>query len=110
MKLLRLSPCLPICLSLRPPATGMLALLLDELGDQSRPAGLVARAESRAGVGVEVLVEQHVAAPVRVVLEGRLLAEDCAPPSRIGHEDLDQPPRKLAGDLAQRQVCARAGR
>src|SRR5882724_3822262 len=71
--------------------TGMLALLLDELSDQPRPAGLVARAQARARVAVEVLVEQQVAAPVRVALEDHLVAEDCAPPRRIGPEDLDQP-------------------
>ena len=42
---------------------------LDQLGHQPGPAGLVAGAEAGAVVAVEVLVEQEVVAPVRVVLE-----------------------------------------
>ena len=50
-------------------ARGMFALLLDELGDHARPAGLVARADARAGVAVKVFVERHIVAPVRIALE-----------------------------------------
>ena len=44
------------------------ARLLDELGHERRPAGLVAGAQPGAGVAVEVLVEQDAVAPVRVVV------------------------------------------
>src|SRR4051812_15241020 len=79
-----LSSChLVILSSCHPCPPRPLALLLNKLADQPRPAGLVARAEACASVGVKVLVEQQVVAPVRVVLEDRLVAEDRAPPSRI---------------------------
>ena len=42
---------------------------LDDPRDHSGPPGLVARAEARAVVAVEVLVEEEVVAPVRVFLE-----------------------------------------
>ena len=44
----------------------VLGVLLDQLGDDAGPAGLVAGAETRAGVAVEVLVEQDEVAPVRI--------------------------------------------
>src|SRR5687768_16826964 len=68
------------CLCRRTTHLMMLALLLDELGDHARPASLVARAHARAGVAVEILVEWHVVAPVRVVLEVRLAAKHRPPP------------------------------
>ena len=43
--------------------------LLDELGHQRGPAGLVAGADAGAIVAMEILVKQDVVAPVRVVLE-----------------------------------------
>jgi len=42
---------------------------LDELGNNSGPAGLVAGAQARAGVAVEVLVEENVVSPVGIGLE-----------------------------------------
>src|SRR5215475_12746042 len=39
---------------------------VDHLGDQAGPAGLVARAHSRAGVTVEIFVERNIVAPVRI--------------------------------------------
>jgi hypothetical protein len=87
---------------------GTLALLLDEFGDQAGPANLVAGADARAGLAVEILMERRVVAPVRVVLEGG--AEHRPPATCVGGEDRDQPVRKLVGDRIQCQVVARAGR
>src|SRR4029453_1759514 len=42
---------------------------LDELGDEPCPAGLVTGAQPGAVVGVEVLVEEDVIAPVGIGLE-----------------------------------------
>ena len=47
----------------------LFAALLDQLGHQRRPAGLVARAEARAGFAVKIFVEKNQIAPVRIVLE-----------------------------------------
>ena len=52
---------------------------LDQLGHVSRPAGLMAGAEPGAVVAVEVLVEEHVVAPVRIGLEFLRAAVDRAP-------------------------------
>ena len=41
----------------------------DERRGEPAPPGLVARAESRAGLAMEVFVEQQVIAPMRIVLE-----------------------------------------
>src|SRR6185369_7865275 len=40
-----------------------------DAGDRPGPAGLVARADPRSAVAVEVLVEQDEVAPVRILLE-----------------------------------------
>ena len=44
----------------------VLARLLQQLGDERGPAGLVAGAKAAAGVAVEVFVERDVVAPVRI--------------------------------------------
>ena len=46
-----------------------LAALLNKLGDQSRPSGLVARSDASAIVAMEVLMEIDEVAPVRIVLK-----------------------------------------
>src|SRR5205814_7751359 len=47
----------------RPPARAV----LQQAGDQRRPAGLVARPQAAAGVAVKVFMEEHVIAPVGFV-------------------------------------------
>ena len=49
-------------------APGLFPALLQQLRDQASPAGLVAGADARAVVAVEVLVEEDVVPPVRIVL------------------------------------------
>jgi hypothetical protein len=63
--------------------TGVFALLLDELGDQAGPAGLMAGAHASAVVTVEILVERHIITLVLVVLEALLPAEHRPPPTPI---------------------------
>src|SRR5256714_4006482 len=43
--------------------------LINQRGDEARPAGLVRSAEAHACVAVEVFVEEKEVAPVRVVLK-----------------------------------------
>ncbi len=71
--------------------------LLQQLGHQAGPAGLVAGAEAAAGVAVEVLVEQEVIAEVGVVLEQLDVAEDRPAPVGVAQEEPRQPPRQLVG-------------
>src|SRR6058998_3410150 len=54
----------------------VLRRLLEQLRDESGPAGLVAGADPAPLVPVEVLVEEKVRVPVRVVRELRRAAED----------------------------------
>ena len=56
-------------------------VLLDEFGNQSGPAGLMARADPGAVVAMEVFVERDQIAPVWVVLEFFRAAENRSPPS-----------------------------
>ena len=46
-----------------------LAALLNELGNQSRPSGLVARSDASAIVAMKVLMEIDEVAPVWIVLK-----------------------------------------
>src|SRR6478672_2002981 len=48
--------------------------VLDEPNHQSGPSGLMTRAEAAAGVAVEVLVEEHMVAPIRVACPTRIIA------------------------------------
>ena len=52
--------------------------VLNQLGNERRPASLVAGPKTSAVVTVEVLVEQNVITPVRIGLEIRLSAENRA--------------------------------
>src|SRR5512145_675564 len=79
-------------------------------GDDSRPSGLVARSETGPVVTVEVLVEQEVVAPVRVLLKLLRPAVDGPPTMAVSQEDAGQPPRDLLGDLVQVHISAGARR
>ena len=63
----------------------MLALLLDELSDQPSPAGLMVCHHPRAIVNVEVLVEQHIVAPLEIALEALAPAAHGPPAIAIAH-------------------------
>ena len=77
--------------------------------DQGSPARLVAGAQPRAVVAVEVLVEQDVVAPVRIVLEFGRSAVDRPPAVGAAQEGAGQPAHQLLGDLEQGHAMARAG-
>src|SRR5947208_15878670 len=77
--------------------------------DDARPSGLVARAEPRAVVAVEVFVEQDEIAPVRVLLEPAGAAVHRPAPIHVTQEDVAQTVRDFLGDLIERHVPAGAG-
>ena len=83
-----------------------LALLLDQAGDQPRPARLVAGTEADAAVAMEVLMEQDQIAPVGVLLEDRAMGIDGALSSLPRQEQGDQAPPQLLGHLLQREEPA----
>src|SRR5262245_45070485 len=59
-------------------------------GDDAGPSRLVARTEPGAVVAVEVLVEQHEIAPVRILLELLDPSVDRPPALRVSEEDARQ--------------------
>src|SRR5262245_10933646 len=69
-----------------------LAVLLEQLGHEPRPARLVAGAETGAVIAVEVFVERNQAPPVRVPLEHFRLAVDGAAPVGAGQKYPAEPP------------------
>src|SRR5690349_2486988 len=53
--------------------------LVDQVGDQAAPAGLVAGSQAHSAVAVVVLVEEQTVLPVRVVLKFLVRPETGAP-------------------------------
>src|SRR6266540_6872214 len=86
----------------------LLATLLQELGDQAGPAGLVAGADAGPAVAVEVLVEQDQVAPVGIALEQLEGAVDRPASVTAAQEDAGEAPRQLGRDLPQRHRLPRA--
>src|SRR5574341_87759 len=84
--------------------------LLEELGHETRPAGLVAGADPGPVVAVEVLVEEDQVLPVGVGLE--LLCAPVDRPPAVGplHEDARQAAGQLGRDVPQGHPLAGARR
>src|SRR5262249_43420242 len=83
---------------------------LQQLCDQSGPARLMRRAESPAGVTMEMLVELHVVAEVRVVLDVRSISHERAAAALVAEEEIAQPRSELARDLVNGEMSTRARR
>src|SRR5688500_6800799 len=84
--------------------------LLQQLGHQARPAGLVASADAAPGLGMEVPVERPPVAPIRAGAQTRIPPEGRAPAIVVGEEDPAETPADVVGDLGQRPHAAGAGR
>jgi hypothetical protein len=82
----------------------------DHVGDHTRPAGLVGGTEAGRVVAVEVLAEDEVVLPRRIVLQPLDPAEAGPPAVGAGEEDRDQPVLQVSRDGVQRQPAPRAGR
>src|SRR3974390_2085211 len=78
--------------------------------DDSGPAGLMARAEAGAIVAVEILIEEEVVAPVRILLELPGSAVNGAPSIVVLEEDASQPARNFLGHLVKSHATPGAGR
>src|SRR5262245_15954386 len=83
---------------------------LDQIGDETGPSGLVARADTGAGVAVEVLVEEDQIAPVRVGLERGGFAVHRPGALLVAEEDANEAPRDLLGHLEERHADTGSGR
>src|SRR5438128_11171625 len=80
----------------------LLPALLQELGHEPGPAGLVAGANAGAVVTVEVLVEEDEVAPVRIGLERVGAAVDRTPAVGPLEEDAGEPSRQLRRHVPER--------
>src|SRR5215510_3886849 len=83
--------------------------LLNQLGHQPRPSGLMAGAKPRAVVAVEVLKEENQVAPVLVALEFFYPAVYGPAPVFAAQEEFDQPPRQLLADVPEIHHFSRPG-
>src|SRR5262249_46760388 len=87
-----------------------LSALLKKFCDEGRPAGLVAGADGRSRVAVEILVEGNQIVPVRIGLKQLVSTEDRAPTVRVVEQDSRQPLGNLRGNLRQRHHLAGSAR
>src|SRR5437764_5185568 len=90
-----------------------LALLLNQLGYQTGPPGLMRCAESSSGIAMEVLVEQMVRRIVtRSGRRGGAIGISFERPQAITvfHPQFDETIGKLVRNLLQRQITTRPGR
>src|SRR5262245_35491355 len=83
--------------------------LLNQLGHQPSPAGLMTGAKPRAVVAVEVFEEVNQVAPVFVALKFFYTAVYGPAPIFSTQEEFDQPPRQLLADLPQVHHLSRPG-
>src|ERR1700681_4549691 len=79
----------------------LLAALLQQLGDEGGPAGLVAGAHACAVVPVEIFIEQGIVLKVRIGLVFFVSAKNRPPALVVAQEDSRKTPRKLSRHLAQ---------
>lgn len=82
------------------------ARVVDDLGDQARPAALVARPQPAPRVGVEELVEPHVVLPVGIEIQGVVAVVDGAAAVIPAGEEVLDPVLELLGDEAEVHVFA----
>src|SRR5688572_17141374 len=83
---------------------------LDQAGDEAGPPGLMAGADAGAVVAVEVFVEQHVIAPVRIRLELFGPAVDRPAAMLVAAERAAQAQPDLDDHLTEVHHAARTGR
>lgn len=79
--------CLTACAGLQEILRIKCANDLDQLRDYPRPDGLVAGPQARAGVTVEVLIEEAVVSPVGIGLECLGVGEDGTPTVLVAEEN-----------------------
>src|SRR5690349_8590323 len=79
----------------------ILGTLFDEFGDERRPSGLMACAESLAVVAVEIFVERNIVAPVRIAVERFHAAEHRTISRGVRKKHVDQTFREQRRDLPQ---------
>ena len=86
----------------------IVGLGLQQLGDQSGPAGLVRGAEAAPGVAVEIFVEQQVVAEMRVGLQLVVWPNTARRPCASRRNSSRQPAGQFFGDLQDRHDTGRS--
>lgn len=82
------------------------ARVVDDLGDQSRPAALVACPQPSPGIGVEEFVEPHVILPIGIEIQGVVAVVDGAAAIVTAGEEMLDAVLELLGDEAEMHVLA----
>ena len=115
MAKLRVDPWI-VVVRLKPDATSVgsrrsllrgvrLAALLQQLGDEAGPAGLMAGADAAPVSPWKYSWNRMQVAPVRVVAGTASTSPNTGRrPSRVPQEDAREPPRELRGDLREREA------
>src|ERR1700730_5799826 len=86
------------------------ANLLDKVGDQSGPAGLVGCAAAAAVVAVEILVEQNVVLEMGIDLKLFVGAKNRAPSVRTPQKNPEDPTTQLVGNFIETHHGPGSGR
>src|SRR5580658_7806825 len=73
----------------------LLSALLDQFGDEASPSGLVACADTRAVIAVEIFVKEQQIFPVRIALENFGTARDGTPAVLASDKNVNE----AAGDF-----------
>src|SRR5262245_59114431 len=81
---------------------------MQETGDAPRPSGLVTGAEAGAVIAVEVLVEQEIVSPVRILLKHAAATIDRAPAVLVAQKNVGQPAHNLLRHLIEGHMLTRA--
>ena len=84
------------------------ARVVDDLGDQARPAALVARAQPAPRVRVEEFVKPHVVLPIGIEVQGVVAVVDGAAAIVPAGEEMLDAVLQLLGDEAEVHVFAGA--
>src|SRR2546427_3350262 len=90
--------------------TGLATALLEQVRHQSRPAGLMARANTGAVVAVEVFVQPDKISPVRVGLELGDASVDRSSPIRPAQENTGQTSGEVSRYVPEGRALTRSGR
>src|SRR5689334_21732549 len=78
---------------------------VDQIGDQSRPAGLVRRAQADASVAVEIFVKKNQVTPMRILLKFFIVAIHGTRTVATTRKNPNQAAGKLIGHFRQRTLA-----
>ena len=82
----------------------IVGLGLQQLGDQSRPAGLMRGADASPRIAVEIFVEWDVVPEMHVRLEFLIGSKHGPAALSVAQKDTRQPARQFLGDVQDRDV------